>query len=126
MKTIDEKIFVQIIRDIWSSQLSMELAVAITFVLNTYDFYINGECMFDNKSTLTKKTLVEGPFSFSYEAISHILSDFDIDGEKYRPAVWRNKWIIESERFYKEKAFIHLMNDVEEKIKKHRWIQKAV
>lgn len=124
MKSKDEKLFGEIIKEIWGTKISIELGVALTIVLNTFDFYVSGEYKFNNQTASANKISVEGPFSFSYEAISHILSEFEINGEKYKPIVWRNKWLIEAESLYKNETFIFLMNDVEEKIKNHLCILK--
>lgn len=124
MRTKDEQLFGEIIKEIWGTKISIEQGVALTLFLNTFDFYISIDCKFNNQTTSAKKISAEGPFSFSYEAISHILSEFEIDGEKYKPSMWRNKWLVEAERLHKNEIFMLLMNDIEEKMKNHPCILK--
>ena len=118
MNTKLEKNFERLIKDIFGNSLTKDEAVAITTILNQYDIYPSDEFPLKNKEIL-------GSIGFTFESISHILSNFEIEGEFYKPSIWRNyEYIIEHEKLWKRKKFNTLMNDIVRKLKQHPWILK--
>ena len=106
-----EKQMQEVVKEVFGENLDERLFVALVFTLNYYDIYTTE--LFPSKD--------KGHIEFTFESVFYILSDFKIDGEIYKPAELRWKYI-ENYKLLTEKSFDELVEDVVKKLEKHTWI----
>lgn len=108
------KVFRKIITDLFPiEKRSEELLVAITYVLNLYDFYMSEHC------PLTYKE-VELTLNASVEIVAVFV--FPPEKEKSISSWWKWRWHELMSKLHDETAFFSLTEKVTEKLKEHQWI----